>query len=141
MLQLLDIFSPHCFGDSRILCKIGDVVKHKHLRNAVFFDIIRYRILKEAQVDQMGFGVVIDHKLRKAVGVGIFQNQQLALAGAGDHGGGLVGIQKCRILVFSAEIFPLVNAVCHIIAAVVVNGMRQRFVVSGDGIVRGKRDR
>lgn len=68
----------------------------------------------------MGFGVVIDHKLRKAVGVGIFQNQQLALAGAGDHGGGLVGIQECSVLVFSAEIFPLVNAVRHIIAALTV---------------------
>ena len=132
------VFSPHCFGDSRILCKIGDVVKHKHLRNAVFFNIVRYRILKEAQVDQMGFGVVIDHKLRKAVGVGIFQNQQLAFAVAGNNGCRLVGIQKSGILVFSFQIFELVNTVCYIVSAVVAYGMRQSFIIGCDDICCGE---
>ncbi len=53
----------------------------------------------------MGLGVVADHKLRKAVSVGIFQNQQLALPVAGNHSGGLVGIQECSVLFFSLKYF------------------------------------
>lgn len=39
--------------------------------NAVFFDIVGNGTLEEAQVDQMGLGVVVHHELGKAVGVGI----------------------------------------------------------------------
>lgn len=81
----------------------GDVVRRQHLCDAVFLDAVRYRVLVETQIDEMGLGVVADHKLRKAVRVGIFQNQQPALPVAG----GLVGIQECSVLFF-AEIFPLV---------------------------------
>ena len=56
----------------------GDVVRRQHLCDAVFLDVVRYRVLVEIQIDEMGLGVVADHKLRKAVSVGIFQNQQLA---------------------------------------------------------------
>ena len=57
----------------------GDVVRRQHLCDAVFLDAVRYRVLVETQIDEMGLGVVVDHKLRKAVRIGIFQNQQLAL--------------------------------------------------------------
>ena len=76
--------------------------------DAVFLDVVRYRVLVETRIDEMGLGVVVDHKLRKVVSVGIFQNQQLALPVAGNHSGGLVGIQECSVLFFFAEIFPLV---------------------------------
>ena len=56
----------------------GDVVRRQYLCDAVFLDAVRYRVLVETQIDEMGLGVVADHKLRKAVRVGIFQNQQLA---------------------------------------------------------------
>ena len=56
----------------------GDVVRHQHLCDAVFLNVVRYRVLVEIQIDEIGLGVVADHKLRKAVRIGIFQNQQLA---------------------------------------------------------------
>ena len=89
-----------------ISCAKRDVVRRQHLCGAVFLNAVRYRALVETQIDEMGLGVVFDHKLRKAVRVGIFQNQQLAPV-AGNHSGGLVGIQECSVLFF-AEIFPLV---------------------------------
>ena len=62
------------------------------MRNTVSLDIVRYGVLEETQVYKMRFGIIVDYKLRKAVGVGIFKDQQLALPAAGNHGGRLVGI-------------------------------------------------
>ena len=61
-----------------ISCAKRDVVRRQHLCDAVFLDAVRYRVLVETQIDEKGLGVVADHKLRKAVRRGIFQNQQLA---------------------------------------------------------------
>lgn len=50
---------------------MGEVIEGQDLGNAVFFDIVGDGTLEEAQVDQMGLGVVVHHEPGKAVGVGI----------------------------------------------------------------------
>ena len=68
---LLKNSSPKGLGQSGIGSEVGEVIEGQDLGNAVFFDIVGDGTLEEAQVDQMGLGVVVHHELGKAVGVGI----------------------------------------------------------------------
>ena len=40
----------------------------------------------------MRFDVVVNGELSKTVGVGVFEDQQLAFSATGDNGGGLFGV-------------------------------------------------
>ncbi len=68
---LLKNSSPKGLRQGGVGGEVGEVIEGQDLGNAVFFDIVGDGTLEEAQVDQMGLGVVVHHELGKAVGVGI----------------------------------------------------------------------
>lgn len=68
---LLKNSSPKGLRQGGVGGEVGEVIEGQDLGNAVFFDIVGDGTLEEAQVDQMGLGVVVHHEPGKAVGVGI----------------------------------------------------------------------
>ena len=70
------IFSLNQINNAFVTNEVRDVIKHQHFGDAVFIDIFLNIAPEEAQVDEMGFLVIVHNKLGKAVGVGIFQNQK-----------------------------------------------------------------
>ena len=84
------VYLPKRLGQCCILYKIRNVIQHQNLCNAVFRNIIRNRFSEEPQIDEMGFFIIINHKLRETIGIGILENQKLPLAAARDNRNRLV---------------------------------------------------
>lgn len=77
--------------------------------------------------------VIIYCKLSKAIGIGIFQNQQFAGSRAVYYRCSLIGIKKYGVLVFSIQVFSFINGIRNVISAVVID-LAESTATNGNGV-------